>query len=83
MRSRRAVHLYDIKWPSVRSIFIQVLFICDEYQWPGQAGFCRSRFGRETDEGELSLDTERAQPPAGKSALAVTAPAKAAVPALA
>ena len=78
------VHLYDIKWPSIRSFVIQVLFTLGAYQWAWTGKACPSALGSRTSEGKLSLDAEQAQPPfggrAGRRALAGIALASGAAP---
>jgi hypothetical protein len=56
-----SVHLYDIKWPSARSFFIQFLFICDEYQWAMAV-----RALAQESEDTLSLAAEQALSPFGE-----------------
>ena len=50
------VQLYDIKWPSVRSSSIHVLFTCGEYQWAWAGRIVPSARRRRRVRAKLSLD---------------------------
>ena len=67
------VQLYDIKWPSVRSSFVQLPFTYAAYQWARTA---KTTWRSKTGEATVSLDAGKAQPfgrsRAGKPAMAVT-----------
>src|SRR5690348_9225393 len=78
------VQLYDIKWPSVRSSFVQLPFTYAAYQWARAATTLLTAWRSKTGEATVSLDAGKAQPPfvrsrAGKPAMAVSVTAAAAV----
>jgi hypothetical protein len=70
------VQLYDIKWPSVRSSFVQLLFTYAAYQWAWAVKTLLTAWRSQTGEATVSLDAGKAQPfgrsRAGKSAMALT-----------
>ena len=70
------VQLYDIKWPSVRSSFVQLPFTYAAYQWARAATTLLTAWRSKTGEATVSLDAGKAQPfgrsRAGKPAMAVS-----------
>jgi hypothetical protein len=78
------VQLYDIKWPSVRSSFVQLPFTYAAYQWAKVAKTLLTAWRSQTGEATVSSDAGKAEPPfgksrAGKPAMAVSVAAAAAV----
>jgi hypothetical protein len=78
------VQVYDIKWPSVRSSFVQLPFTYAAYQWARAAKTLLTAWRSKTGEAMVSLDAGKAQPPFGgsradKPAMAVTVAADATV----
>jgi ABC-type phosphate transport system substrate-binding protein len=77
------VQLYDIKWPSVRSSFVQLPFTYAAYQWARAGKTLLTAWRSKTGEATVSLDAGKAQPfgrsRAGKSAMAVSVAAAAVV----
>jgi ABC-type phosphate transport system substrate-binding protein len=77
------VQLYDIKWPSVRSSFVQLPFTYAAYQWARAAKTFLTAWRSKTGEATVSLDAGKAQPfgrsRAGKPAMALTVAAAAVV----
>src|SRR5882672_2237943 len=61
------VQLHDIKWPSVRSSFVQLPFTYAAYQWARAATTLLTAWRSKTGEATVSLDAGKARPPFGRS----------------